>query len=172
MITIFKKFQLNETMISHDISELHNGNYLNLERTINGDLKISLTDEGREKVEEDGISEETFFDYFEDITSNSSLLYITDISEIGAMMNAPAIVIGYYCDDDGNYVDINNEDYSEIFYYTNYIIRDFTEDLKTDEYVIFKSSGILTPEELEEFEDSKLTPQENELKKASKKFNL
>ena len=156
MITKFKKFNLNETMISHDNSEIRSGNYLKLERLENGYLKISLTDEGKEKVEEYDISMSEFWDYFEDITGNSGLLYFHDISSLGFMTEAPGITIGYYYDDDGEYTDEGNEDYSEVFYYSNYSINDFTEELKNEGFVIFESTGILTPEELEEFKLNKL----------------
>ena len=163
MITKFNIFTLNETMISHDTRELRSGNYLTLERLENGNLKISLTDEGKEKIEEDiDIKEADFFDYFENISSNSELLYIYNISDIGIMMEAPGITIGYYIDDSGELTDEGNEDYSEIFYYADYAIKDFTEELKNNGFVIFQTSGVLTPEEFEEFK----------LNKSANKFNI
>lgn len=162
MITKFNKFNVNETMISLDNSQLRSGEYLTLERLENGNLKISLTEEGKEEVEEDGISDVKFHDYFEDIFSNSELIYSSDISELGIMMAAPGIIIGYYYSDDGELTDKGNEEYSEVFYYVDYVIRDFTDELKNDGHVIFQTSGVLTPEELEELN----------LKKTANKFNL
>jgi len=162
MITKFNKFTLNETMISHDTNELHSGSYLSLERLENGNLKISLTEEGKEKIAEDDISDSEFWDYFEDITGNSGLVYFNDISELGIMMEAPGITIGYYYNDDGEYTDEGNEDWSEVFYYGDSAIRDFTEELKNNGEVIFQTSGVLTPEEFDEFK----------LNKTANKFNL
>ncbi len=146
MITKFDKFTVNETMISLDDSELRSGEYLTLERLKNGDLKISLTEDGKVKVEDDGIEDTEFWDYFEDITANSGLLFFGSVSELEFMTDAPGITIGYYYDDNGDYTDEGNEDWSEVFYYPDYVIRDFTDDLKNKGYVIFQSSGVLTPE--------------------------
>jgi len=162
MITKFNKFTLNETMISHDTNELHSGSYLSLERLENGNLKISLTNEGKVKVEDDGIEDTEFWDYFEDITANSGLLFFGNVSELEFMTEAPGITIGYYYDDNGDYTDEGNEDWSEVFYYSDYAIRDFTEELKNNGHVIFQSSGVLTPDEFEEFK----------LNKIANKFNI
>lgn len=162
MITKFKTFIVNETMISHETNELHSGNYLNLERIPNGNLKISLTDDGKDRVVEENINEITFYDYFEDISANSCLYYIEDISSLGFMNESPGITLGYYYDDNGNFTDLDNEEFSEVFYYTKSNIKNFTEELTEEGSVIFQTSGILTPEELEEFK----------INKSANKFNL
>jgi len=163
MITKFNKFNVNENMISLDDSELRNGEYLTLKRLENGNLKISLTEEGKEEINNSDYEVESdYLNLFDDIVSNSSIVLFSDISQLGFMSESPGITIGYYFSDEGEYTDEGNEDWSEVFYYPNYQIKDFTEDLKNEGYVIFKTTGVLTPEEFEEFK----------LNKTANKFNL
>lgn len=162
MITKFKEYKLNETMISHDTTELVDGKFLSLDRLKNGDLKISTTTEGKSEIKDSGINEFSFSDYFDDIRANSSLLYFDDISEIGFATQAPGITVGYYYDEDGEFTDDGNEKYSEVFYYNEYAYKNFTEELENYGQVVFSSTGISTSEELEE----------RKLKNAANKFNL
>lgn len=91
-------------------------------------LKVELTEEGREKAEEDGLDFQNFFDYFDDIQGNSEYLFHDDGGAAGfGMTEAPVISDGYYFDEDGKLVP--NVD-SDVYYYNNYMITDFAEVLR------------------------------------------
>lgn len=126
------------------------GNYLDMEILENGDLKISLTDEGKEEVEDNGIDFYKFYDLFDDIRGNSDFMFFEDLSDAGLVMtNAPGITDGYYFDDNGDITDKEHDD-SVIYWYPNYVISDFTEVLKEKGYVIFNTISPKTKEEIEE----------------------
>ena len=74
--------------------------YLDLQLLENGDLKISLTKEGIEEANENGISEIEFYNFFDDICGNSDYQYFDNLGESGlGMSDAPCILDGYYYDD-------------------------------------------------------------------------
>ena len=107
--------------------------YLVLTPSNNG-LTISLTDDGIEKTREDDITEQNFSDYFEDVQGNSEYMYFEQ-SPIG-LTEAPVITSGFYYEDDGNITDNNNPD-SEVYWYSNYMVKDFTAELKANGEVFF-----------------------------------
>lgn len=138
------------------------GRYLEMEILKNGDLKISLTDDGILEVDETGISIDNFYDYFDDIRANSEYLYFEDLGKAGiGLTDSPGITDGYYYDDDGELTDEEHDD-SSIYWYPNYIVKDFTEDLMENGYVIFNTINPKTPEEIEKAQ----------IKWDSKKYNL
>lgn len=138
------------------------GRYLNMEILENGDLKISLTEEGKEEVDETGISIDSFYDYFDDIRANSEFMFFEDLGEAGlGMTSAPGITDGYYYNDNGDITDELHDD-SVIYWYPNYVVKDFTEELKNNGYVIFNT---IIPKTIEEIEHQKL-------KKKAQKYNL
>lgn len=65
-------------------------------------------------------------------------MYIPDISllNIGDLSEAPCITDGYYYDDNGTITDEGHKD-SARYYYPDYMVRDFCEDLKKYDEVIF-----------------------------------
>lgn len=135
-------------------------NYLNMDMVKNGDMKLTLTEEGLEKVEDEGINYDNFYDYFDDIRANSEFIYFGSLGDAGlGMTEAPGITDGYYFDDDGNIVEEND---SEIYWYPNYIMKDFTEELSKNGSVIFST---LSPKSKEEIE-------QQQLKNDTKKYNL
>jgi len=146
MITRFNKFNLNES------TNNYNGRYIDLEELSNGNLKISLTTEGYELYENfGGISDDKFMDFFDDIRVNSEWNYIENLSHAGlGMSEAPCITYGYYYDDDGNFTNEDSMSYSNFYYYDNYMIKSFTEELVTNGFVIFIGVGILTPDEIKD----------------------
>jgi len=136
--------------------------YLRMDIIENGNMKLSLTDEGKEKVKEDGINYENFIDYFDDIRANSEYVYWESIGDAGlAMSDAPCITDGYYFDDDGIFTDEKHDD-SEIFWYPDYVVKDFTEELYKKGYVIFETNKPKTKEEIEK----------RRFKNDTKKYNL
>lgn len=155
--TFEKYFQLNEMYMSK-----YTGQYLELEQLDNGDLKITLTPEGKEEAQNIDLNIYNFNDLFDDIRANSDLYYIDDVGEFGlGMSSAPAITDGYYYNDEGEFTDDDNDD-SEIFIYNDYMIKDFTKELYNNGYVIFSTLGKKTQEEIEEIK----------MNKAANKYNL
>lgn len=149
--TFEKYFKLNEMYMS-----VHSGRYLEVEQIENGDLKITLTPDGKQEAYDEGLNIFNFNEFFDDIRGNSELYFIEDLSEVGlGMSNAPAITDGYYYDDDNNFTDEEHMKDSEIFYYNDYITKDFTEELYKNGYVIFTTTGKKTTEEIEEYKTNK-----------------
>ena len=157
MITKFNLFENN----SNDYRSFR---YLDLEKLQNGDLKIILNSDGKHEAYDEGLSYENFEeDFFDDVRCNSEYLYFDDIGEAGfGMTNAIGISYGYYYDDDGELTDLDNEEISDVFIYTQYIIKNFTDELLKNGFVIFQSSMKKTPEEIEEFR----------LNRTANKYNL
>lgn len=154
---------LNEHFFDyHNIYESFN--YLDFEILENGNLKIILNREGKEKVEDDGIDEYKFSDYFEDIQSNSDYMYYDDISDTGlGMSNSPSILDGYYYDDDDKLK--TDYDDSMIWIYNDYMIKDFTKELVEDGFVIFQNTKSFTPKDVARYKAEKI-------KQTAKKYNI
>jgi hypothetical protein len=116
-------------------SEWDEWNYLKL-RKENNCLYLKLTPEGKEELEDliaKGNHGELAIAYlFEDIQGNSDLLY-WDKSPMG-LTEAPVITEGWYHDDKGELVSHMDE---EVYWFPNYMIKDFTEDLLKGETVCF-----------------------------------
>ncbi len=128
---VFKKIYEQGGML-----ETREGRYVRIEPMKNG-LKVSLTEEGIEEAKEKGSTEMGFWDLFEDIEVNSEWKYIYNIGEVGlGMSNAPAFIFGYNIDDLGVITDEGRDD-SELYYYDNYMIKDFVEVMLEDGSVIF-----------------------------------
>lgn len=116
---------LNESLNEND----EYGRYLTLSKLANV-LKISLTDEGKEKIDEDGLTEQNFDEYFEDIMANSGYRFYFNLGEAGfGLTSAPGFTENY--DEEDNTDDFN------LYYFEPYMIYDFTEILKTDGSVYF-----------------------------------
>jgi len=155
MITKFKIFENFRPDIYH-------GRYLNLEKLENGNLKITINYDGKIEVETYGIDWDRFSDYFEDIRCNSDYNYFSDLGDAGlGMTNSPGITDGYNYDDEGEFTDENNEENSDIYFYPNYMIKDFTEELIKNGSVIFNSSAKKTTEEIEEIKLKRMTNKYN-----------
>lgn len=119
----------------------------------NGDLKISLNKDGVAEVNDYGIDEIKFYNFFEDIQCNSEYMYFDNLGESGlGMSDAPCITYGYYIDDDSKITDNGNSD-SEIFIYSDYAVKDFTKEIVDNVFVIFNT---MTPKTKEEIEDYRL----------------
>lgn len=142
----------------------YTGLYLELEQLRDGNLQIILTQEGKEDIDEyEDFNIYSFSDLFDDIRSNSELYYIESLSDYNlGMSEAPAITYGYYTNDDGEFTDDGNEEDSEIFYYPDYMTKDFTKELYKNGVVIFVTAGKHTPEELQDIR----------IRKNARKYNL
>ena len=138
--------------------------YLDLELLKNGDLKISLTEDGIKNAKGDnGISFSNFgTDYFDDIQGNSSWMYFDDMSdyELG-MTESPCITDEYYFDENYKVTDEETWEISQLYWYPNYMITNFTDELYKNGFVIFKGTQ-KTPKEIEEIR----------LSRDMKKFNV
>jgi hypothetical protein len=111
--------------------------YLDIEKVENG-LKISLNDDGKQNVEDEGgIEERNFGDYFEDVMGNSDYLFIENLGDVGfGLTDAPGILYGYDYNDDGLLMDDGRSD-SEVYWFPNYMVREFTQDMLEYGFVIF-----------------------------------
>lgn len=128
-------FKVNENTTSN----IHEHMYLIMELLPNG-LKLSLTQEGKDKVSEDGINQNDFSDYFEDIQVNSEYMYFPNLGNVNlGLSEAPCITDGYYYDDDGKLVDDEHDD-SVVYWYPNYMVSDFTDILVNDGSVFFQKA--------------------------------
>ena len=128
--------------------------YLDLEPLEFG-LKISLNEDGLKRVEEDDdLTEQNFYEYFDDIQANTEYIFFNDMGEAGfGLTEAPGITYGYYYNDKGDLTDedeiikdedeieediiIKHSEDSEVYYFEPYMIKDFTAELKEKGYVIF-----------------------------------
>lgn len=141
---------MNENILPLDFYN-HHGRYINLEVIPpHGNLKITLTDEGREELLElkegndpDGRIiwtknvKNLWYDLLEDIAGNSTYRMI-EPHEIGALTDAP--IIGYEVgfDDDGKIEE--NED-TRYWWFTNYMVEDEFQSLLDDGEIIFTAAS-------------------------------
>ena len=112
--------------------------YLDIEVVKNG-LWLHLNEDGKKEAEEENnLNWEKFSDYFDDIQGNSEYRYFDDIGEAGfGLTSAPGITDGYYYNDDGKLTDDENED-SNVYWFPNYMVEDFTETLLEKGKVFFE----------------------------------
>jgi hypothetical protein len=138
-------------------------NFLDLDILERGHLKIMLNDNGKEEVKHMDLTPDNFYDLFEDIQANSEMMYFDDMSDVGlGMSSSPCITDGYwYSDDNLGYLE-PVDDTARIFWYPNYSIKDFTEELVENGYVVFEVDKEKTDEEIER----------QKLKKDINKYNL
>lgn len=125
---------------------LHSGRYISLDVIENGNLKITLDEQGREEVlsmrEDDRTTDGQIMDeLFDDVRGNSDLMYFDDAGEQGfGLTSAPCITDGFYHDDDGNLTDEGHDD-SELYYHERYMIDSFIDTMLEQGYVIFDRAG-------------------------------
>lgn len=110
-----------------------NGNNITLE-IADKSLKLTITSSGKELLEDIGMDEANFSELFEDIQVNSAFSFLPSVSELGALSEAPGITYEYELSDTGEFVE--NED-SRLFYYNDYMLNNFVEELFNGETVIF-----------------------------------
>lgn len=156
---------LNEKFLDY-INIYQSFRYLDFEILENGNLKIILNDEGKEEVNDYGIDEHKFSEYFEDIQGNSEYWYFNNISDLGIMSEAPAIIHGIDIEDNGDFI---IKKYTIIWTYDDYMIKDFTKELVEYDYVIFNNNKPFTQKEIERFKKEKY---KFNLNKATKKYNI
>ena len=110
--------------------------YLDIEKVSNG-LWLYIN-EGSEEYED--LTEMNFSDIFDDVQGNSEYMYFFDVGEAGfGLTSAPGITDGYYYGDDGELTEGEHTD-AELYYYSDYAVTDFTEELKTKGKVFFNKA--------------------------------
>ncbi len=123
-----------------DVGKSREFRYIKLE-PVKGGLKISLTDDGLEEANEEGLDWQKFYDLFDDVQGNSEYVYLDDGGNSGfGLTQAPMILEGYYIDDEGEY----KTDYPEsakVYYFGDYMVNDFAELLHKNGEVIFTETS-------------------------------
>jgi hypothetical protein len=116
---------------SNDIEE---GEYISLELIDNG-LKVKLNDASSAKGEIGEVSEVSFHKLFEDIEVNSDFKYSDDLgtSQMG-LTEAPGFLFSYNISDDGTFEESES---SVLYYYNDYMVKNFVEELFENGEVIF-----------------------------------
>lgn len=131
------------------MTPLHHGQYVHLDVLPTGGLRITLTPEGVEELDDIGLETSTdddaFYDLYVDDSNmggphgNSGPLLVMDISEVdgGHLSNAPAIVESWRCNDpeERDYVDEPGVNYlsdndGRIWYWADYQIISILEHIK------------------------------------------
>ena len=112
--------------------------YLILEPDPNG-LWIHLTSEGKEELENtEEITDDNFYDLFEDVQGNSEYIFHSDLGQSGlGLTEAPGITDGYIMNDNGS----DYEEYYDsgiIYIYPDSYKKSFMEDLFFNGKVFFK----------------------------------
>jgi len=139
---LFCESVINENQ-SPEILETIGGTYVTLEKYANG-IKFTITEEGKELLEEEyadggmpsfgvdgNIPESVFWDMFEDIESNSEYMFIEDMGAAGfGLTEAPGILDGYYLADNGNKFITDYPESAEIYWYPDYMVKNFLIELK------------------------------------------
>lgn len=116
------------------------GRYLTLESLKNGELKISMTNEGKELIEEN----------YQQKTNDQIWSELIDCPSLGGsdvwvnqmigLTNAPNICIGAIWSESGQLDFDWPLDFESIWYYPDYQIKDELEELLQNGFVIFKNS--------------------------------
>jgi len=124
---------------------IHSGRYLDIDKNENGNLKITINDEAREKIqemrEEDHCDDCIMSDLFDDIRGNSELMYFGDAGEMGFGLNsAPCITDGYYFDDNGHLTEEGHDD-AQVYYYEPYMVKSFVDEMIANGHIIFNCAG-------------------------------
>lgn len=114
-----------------------NFRYLTFIFSKNG-LTIQLTKEGKEFIKD---FDATFDDLFDEVRGNSELIYFEDIGEAGfGLTSAEGITDGYYYDDKGNITDKGHKKDSAVYWYPNYMIVNFFEELQENGETFFNKA--------------------------------
>ena len=107
--------------------------YIDIEIVENG-LWIYLTDNSEDFDEMD------FDNIFDDVQGNSEYMYFSDLGDVSfGLTSAPGITDGYYFSDDGEITEGEHTD-AELYYYPDYAVTDFTEELRTKGKVFFNKA--------------------------------
>lgn len=107
-------------------------------KTVGKNLEISLASkrvigEIQEMFDDQG--DDCFYEIFEDIRANSELVYFSNLSDAGlGMSEANGIAYAYDMNDEGEYEETSE---SKLWYYGNYAVKSFVEELIENGKVIF-----------------------------------
>ena len=139
----------------------NSGRYVNIKVMPNKNLKLTLTDEGKdfvqEKLDDEKRSndnadlvhlENYFWEVGEDIWTNSEYDYSSNLGDSGfGLTEAPGIIMGNR-DDSGDW-----EDDVLVWYYNDYMIRSFLDDMMNGDGAVFTYAGDNTNERVEQRTD-------------------
>ena len=148
IVKSFKNFhKVNES------TDATHGSYLSVEPLPNGNLKVSLTDIGKEELKElmenAGLKDfeenlpklyDIFTDLWDDVQSNSELIFHKDIGDAGfGLTSAPGITDGYYYEgeDRHNLYKTNYPESAEVYWFPDYMVIDPIAELFEKGEVIF-----------------------------------
>jgi len=126
----------------------YSGQYIDFNILPNGNLNITLTENGYIEL----VEGTPFEDLIDDIRGNSSWVYVDDLGDYGFMTNAPAMLFQYDTDEEGR-ISVNIYEEGEIFYYSQYEY-DFINKLKIDKSITFRRINV-SPEEQYEYDLNK-----------------
>lgn len=114
-------------------------NYLTFEVLKNGNLKLTLTVNGKEELTDwlkDGYNIGIWSNLLEQTSCNGSYAY-TDANEVGGLTDSPMIISERDIDDEGEIVFTKN---TKIWWYPNYMVIDELTELLNEEELIFTLS--------------------------------
>lgn len=118
--------------------------YLTLKELPNGNLKISITPQGKKEYERIHNTNEypdmAFYELSEDIRCNSNINFFDDCSILGNLSEAPAITDGISCPDTGDWEDVEWEEGDKIWFFDRYMVVSFMEELIENGEVVFQKA--------------------------------
>ncbi len=127
------------------MTPLHHGQYVHLDVLANGNLRVTLTKGGDEELDDlhlthpELTSDMLLIELLEDITCNSDVMFLDDISALdgGHLSQAPVIIEGWRSNDpeepdyvDESYVHYLTNDDSKVWYWNSYMIISILEHIK------------------------------------------
>lgn len=135
-----KKFKHMKTFETHSENkgEIIKGEFVEMNVMENGlGLMLTLTPDGIEEVADIGTDEDRFIEIFEDIQVNSDWMFHLDMGNSGfGLTEAPGFTAGYVQNDDGEFASTHDD--SAVYYYKDYVIKNFMSELYPNGSVIFK----------------------------------
>lgn len=136
-ITNFDTFVNERYEKGNNAKNIFSGKYVTLSVMPNG-LMVKLTKNGFDEISgmsDADIKTDNFYDLVEDITSDSAFEYHENLGNAGlGMTDAPGFAYDYPMGDDGEYV---QNDESELYYFNDYAITPFMEELRDKGEVYF-----------------------------------
>ena len=136
-ITNFDTFVNERYEKGNNAKNIFSGKYVTL-TVLPNKLKIELTTDGLDEISgmsSADIKTDNFYELVEDITTNSAFEYHWNLGEAGiGGTDAPAFTYEYSLGDAGEY---EENDESELYYFNDYAITPFMEELRDKGEVYF-----------------------------------
>jgi len=110
-------------------------NYLKIEELPDGSLKLTLTEDGREFLEESQANgwKNVWWELLEQTSCNGSYA-ATDANEVGGLTDSPMILNYKDTEDDGS---VLLHDDNKLWWYPEYQVIDEFKELLTEGFIIF-----------------------------------